>query len=126
MRMTLVDTSVWIDHLRSANAELGDLLAAERVLIHPFVIGEIALGSFSKRAILLEQLGALPMSRVASAAEILRLIESRRLWGAGLGYVDVHLLASMTLTPNAILWSRDKRLQDAATRLNVVAMTPRR
>ena len=115
--MILVDTSVWVDHLRRGDARLRDLLENASVLVHPFVLGEIACGSLSDRALVLELLHDLPMTSVAEADEVLRFIDGHRIYGKGLGYVDVHLLAAVALTPGARLWTRDKRLHAIATSL---------
>jgi predicted nucleic acid-binding protein len=106
----LVDTSVWIDHFRRGNRALVEALEREDVLTHPFVIGEIACGELKRRREILELLAALPSAIVASDDEAMGLIERRRLMGKGLGYVDVHLLASAALTHGARLWTLDKRL----------------
>lgn len=114
--MILVDTSVWVDHLRHGDAQLVELLEANAVVMHPFVVGEIACGSLAERALTLELLQHLPLAVVAEADEILAYIESRRLHGKGIGYVDVHLLASATLA-GVQLWTRDKRLLAVAQEL---------
>lgn len=93
------------------------LLENARVLVHPFVIGEIACGSLADREGVLELLGNLPTAAVADAEEILAFIERNRLHGKGLGYVDVHLLAAVALTGSAKLWTRDKRLHSLAESL---------
>ena len=115
--MILVDTSVWVDHLRHADAGLADLLERAQVLMHPFVVGEIACGSLAMRAPLLDLLQDLPMAPVADIDEVLGFIAQRRLHGKGIGYVDVHLLASVALTAGARLWTRDKRLRAVAETL---------
>ncbi len=115
--MILVDTSVWVDHLRRADPEMVDLLERGQVLMHPFVVGEIACGSLSDRELTLELLQQLPMAAVAEADEALGFIELRRLHGQGIGYVDVHLLASTALNAGSALWTRDKRLNEAAEAL---------
>ena len=115
--MILVDTSVWVDHLRSGDAQLADLLERGKVVMHPFVVGEIACGSLSHRASILELLRELPAAAVAENEEALGFIERHALHGKGIGYVDVHLLAAVALTPGARLWTRDKRLQAAADEL---------
>jgi len=115
--LILVDTSVWVDHLRRGDARLRDLLDNASVLVHPFVLGEIACGSLSDRALVLELLHDLPMTSVAEADEVLRFIDRHRIYGKGLGYVDVHLLAAVALTPGARLWTRDKRLHAIAMSL---------
>lgn len=112
--MILVDTSVWIDHLRGGDARLAHLLESGVVLMHPFVVGEIACGSLSERASILELLGDLPATAVAENAEVLAFIERHALHGQGIGYIDVHLLASTVLTDGASLWTRDKRLHRLA------------
>lgn len=122
--MVIVDTSVWVDHLRGNDAALAALLAAGRVLAHPFVVGEIALGQLRNRAVVLDALGGLPAANTASAEEVLVLIESTALAGLGIGYVDAHLLAATRLTPGARLWTRDKRLREVAQRLGLAADEP--
>ena len=112
--MILVDTSVWVDHLRSGDAQLADLLERGAVLMHPFVVGEIACGSLTDRSSILELLEDLPAAVVAEREEVLAFIERHVLHGKGIGYVDVHLLASVVLTEGASLWTRDKRLRIAA------------
>ncbi|MGW8201087.1 type II toxin-antitoxin system VapC family toxin [Sphingomonas sp. VDB2] len=121
--MILADTSVWVDHLRAEDAVLSALLDAEDVLCHPFVIGEIAMGSLHRRESLLNIFKRLPSAVAASHDEVMHLVETERLFGSGVGYLDVHLLASTRLTPDAKLWTRDRRLSDAAVRLGV-AWTP--
>jgi predicted nucleic acid-binding protein len=120
----LVDTSVWVDHLRDSNELLTELLDAGEVLGHPFVIGELALGSLSRRDAVLSDLRDLRQAPVASSEEVLQLIDREALFGRGIGYVDAHLLASARLTPGTQLWTRDQRLQAIAARLGVTAMLP--
>ncbi len=115
--MILVDTSVWVDHLRRGDAQLAGLLDRGQVLMHPFVIGEIACGSLRDRPSILVLLAQLPAAVVAEGNEVLGFIERRSLHGKGIGYVDMHLLASVALTSDARLWSRDKRLSQAADAL---------
>ena len=119
--MILVDTSVWVDHLRANDEGLADLLMAEQVLAHPFVIGELALGNLSSRDSVLDSLAKLPQAAVADHEETLTLIARHRLSGSGIGYVDAALLASVKLTPGCLLWTRDKRLGEAAGRLKIGA-----
>ena len=114
--MTLVDTSVWIDHLREKVAGLSDLLMEGDVLVHPFVIGELACGNLSNRTEILSRLKSLPFARLGSDSEALLLIERRALMGKGLGYIDIHLLSSALLS-EAALWTRDKRLSETARTL---------
>lgn len=117
--MVLIDTSVWVDHLQRRNAELVVLLNHGQVLAHPFVIGELALGSLLQRNTVLEALQNLPACAMATDVEVLNFINSHTLHGIGIGYIDVHLLAAARLTPTAKLWTLDKRLQAAATRLGL-------
>jgi predicted nucleic acid-binding protein len=118
----LVDSSVWVDHLRSGNATLARLLDDGRVIAHPFVVGELALGSMRQREFILTALQDLPQAVVASDIEVLRFINQQALHGLGIGYVDAHLLASVRLTAGGSLWTRDKRLQSVADRLGVAAV----
>jgi predicted nucleic acid-binding protein len=115
----LVDTSVWVDHLRSRNATLAGLLDAGMVLGHPFVIGELALGNLRQRARVLSALQDLPSAAVATDAETLHFIERNEVFGLGIGYVDAHLLAAARLTAGASLWTYDNRLQEAARSLDL-------
>jgi predicted nucleic acid-binding protein len=118
----LVDSSVWVDHLRSGDATLARLLDDGRVIAHPFVVGELALGSLRQRELILTALQNLPQAVVASDIEVLRFIDQQALYGLGIGYVDAHLLASVRLTAGGSLWTRDKRLQSVADRLGVAAV----
>ena len=120
--MILVDSSVWVDHLRSGNATLGRMLDTGRVLAHPFVVGELALGSLRQRDVILTALQELPQAVVASEVEVLRFINLQALHGLGIGYVDVHLLASARLTSGGSLWTRDKRLHAVAEQLGLAAV----
>jgi predicted nucleic acid-binding protein len=117
----LVDSSLWIDHLRHPSEILADLLGRRQVVIHPFIIGELALGHLSPRDLILEMLQDLNHVATADDAEVLRLVERERLFGLGLGYVDAHLLASSRLTPGTWLWTRDRRLAAAAEHLSLAA-----
>jgi hypothetical protein len=117
----LVDTSVWIDHLRRGDRALAALLEEASVLTHPFVIGELALGSLAQRGLILDTLHELPRAVVAEDHEVLALIDRDRLDGSGIGYVDAHLLAATRLTPDARLWTRDKRLITVCARLGLAA-----
>ena len=119
--MILVDSSVWVAHLRAADLGLTALLEAGQVLCHPLVIGEIAVGNLKNRAGVLGSLSSLPLANVATDSEVLGLIERRRLYGSGVGYADFHLLTAALLTPNARLWTRDRRLLAAAEQLGVAA-----
>lgn len=115
--MILVDTSVWIDHLRSNDAELRSALEEGEVLTHPFVIGELACGNIRNRAEVMSLLADIPPCLEATHDEVIQLIERRRLMGRGIGYVDAHLLASALITPSARLWTRDSRLSRVSIEL---------
>ncbi len=114
--MILVDTSVWIDHFRSGDADLADLLRDGGVLVHPWVIGELALGHLVRRSEILDLLRNLPQATTATNAEVLSLIDNHRLIGLGIGYVDAHLIAATMLTTGCRLWTRDRRLGAVAQR----------
>ena len=116
--MILVDTSVWVDHLRNGDAALRAALLEGHVVTHPFVIGELACGAMRQRDEVLGLLSALPAARVATHAEALALVDAHRLAGSGVGWIDVHLLASARLS-HLRLWTRDQRLSAAARRLKV-------
>jgi predicted nucleic acid-binding protein len=115
----LVDTSVWIQHLRSSDRVLTELLKAASVLLHPFVLGELALGNLSQRELVLSSLRGLPPATIAMHEEVLRFVERDGLHGIGIGYVDAHLLASVRLTAGSLLWTRDARLQRVAEKLGL-------
>ena len=117
--MILVDTVVWIDHLRDGDAPLTELLEGGDVLGHPWVTGELALGRLRNRAEILRLLGQLPQATVATAEELLGFIARHELFGLSIGYVDAQLLAATRLTGGARLWTRDRRLGAAAERLGV-------
>ena len=117
--MILVDTSVWIDHLRHGDVELTRLLNTCQVLTHRLVIGELALGGFQNRIIVLSPLQTLPQVTVASDEEVLHFIETHTLFGTGIGYIDAHLLAAVRLSPGVLLWTRDKRLLAEGVRLGL-------
>ena len=114
--MTLADTSVWIDHLHRTEGTLAALLLANSVLIHPFIIGELSLGNFRRRDVVLTELKRLPRAVIATDDEVLGFIDHHRLAGLGIGYIDVHLLVSARLTPEASFWTRDKRLAAVVAR----------
>lgn len=117
--MTLVDTSVWVDHLRGAEPDLTPLLYDNQVLAHPMVVGELACGSLGNRAEVLGLLSGLPQAPVATDQEVLDLIEHHRLMGCGIGYIDAHLLAATALASPCLLWTNDRRLRDIGTRLDL-------
>ena len=109
----LVDTSVWIDHLRRSSSRLAGLLEDALVVVHPFVVGELACGTLANRAQVIDRLGRLESSAVVAHEEALHLVEVNHLWGSGLGWVDVHLLGSCLLGDHD-LWTLDRRLVEAA------------
>jgi predicted nucleic acid-binding protein len=117
-RVVLVDTSVWVAHLREGNAKLEALLNEGMVVCHPFIIGELACGTMRSRAQILSLLQSLPTAEIAEHSEVLLFIEHNRLVGKGLGYVDVHLLASAVLT-DISLWTLDRKLQQASARIRI-------
>ena len=123
--MILVDTSVWVDHLHKDNAPLIQLLDAGRVLVHPFVIGEIALGQMRQRKAILTALSDLPRTQVATEEEAMSFIERHALYGRGVGYIDVHLLAAARLTAGAALWTTDRRLHAVADTLGLAMKSDR-
>ena len=120
--MILIDTSVWVDYLRAGDRTLVRLLVNGQVLVHPFVIGELALGNIRQRLDLLAELQNLPHAHIASDHEVLRFIELHKLFGLGIGYVDAHLLAAVRLTAEAALWTRDKRLLNVAAQLGMATV----
>jgi predicted nucleic acid-binding protein len=115
----LVDTSIWMDHLRAGHPILARLLQQGQVLGHAWVTGEISLGSLSQREHVLRLLSGLPQAEVATAPEVAGFIEQRQLYGLGIGYVDAALLAATALTADARLWTGDRRLATASTRLDL-------
>jgi predicted nucleic acid-binding protein len=112
--MILVDTSIWINHLRRGDPVLIRLLNEDQVLIHPFVVGELACGSLKSRNQILNLLKSLPQATVATDPKTLDFIGTHAIMGRGVGYVDAHLCASAQLS-NAKLWTRDKRLYAVVT-----------
>ena len=121
--MILVDTSVWVEHLRHGLPRLATLLQGGEVLIHPWVIGELACGNLRNRSQVLELLQGLPAATVASDAEVPLLIERERLMGRGIGYIDVNLLASARLS-HCRLWTQDRRLVAVAEEQGLAARQP--
>ena len=117
MANVLVDTSVWVDFLRSGDQELAELLTRNRVVMHPMIIGELACGNLKKRQSLLKLWSSLDTLTQATHEEVLYFIEHHRLMGRGIGYIDAHLLASVVLTVDVRLWTRDKCLENVASSL---------
>jgi hypothetical protein len=120
--LILVDTSIWVDHLRSEDIRLVRLLDDEQISIHPFVVGELAVGHLRNRDEILSKLSTLPVAVSASHDEVLEFISNFSLAGRGLGYIDVHLLAAASLTPGTLLWSKDKRLEAVAESLSIAVL----
>ena len=121
--MILVDSSVWIDHLRTGESALVELLNTGRVLAHPFVIGELACGNLKNRTAVLSLLQDLPAAPVATDDEVLFFIERHSLMGRGIGYIDAHLLAAVSLAGTGCVWTRDKRLNAVAKSLYLACET---
>lgn len=117
--MILVDTSVWVEHLRSGLPELASRLEQGEVLGHPFVLGELAMGNLRRRELFLATFEDLPPAVLAADREVRAFIESQRLHGLGIGYVDAHLLAATRLTRDARFWTRDARLAVVAADLGL-------
>lgn len=119
--MILADTSVWADHFNRSDPVLMRLLRVGEVVMHPFVMGELAVGQLPDRAASLAILRKLPPSAVARHEEVLQLIEDWQLFGCGIGFIDAHLLAAVLVIPNSRLWTRDKALQAVARQLSLDA-----
>ena len=116
--MVLVDTSVWVEHLRSGNNELESLLNSGSVVCHLFILGELACGNLSNRFEILTLLQALPLANHADHEEVMHFVENYSLMGKGLGYIDMHLLVSAILTKVPI-WTLDKRLKEVSSELGL-------
>jgi predicted nucleic acid-binding protein len=119
--LILVDTSVWIDHLHRADPALVGALERDEVAVHPLVIEELALGSIAERPTVLGLLSRLRTLPSLSHGEVTQLVESRGLWGRGLSTVDAHLLGSVLISRDTVLWTRDRRLREAAAEVGVSA-----
>lgn len=117
--MIIADTMVWADFISGGDDLLATLLDDQATLMHPYVRGEISLGNLARRPAILADLDALPQAPLADHLEVLALIEIASLAGSGVGYVDVHLLASTLLLDEGWLWTRDKRLGAVAERLGI-------
>lgn len=122
--MILVDTSIWIDHFRHGDAELRKIIEDDRLLCHPVVIGELALGSLRDRDAVVAFLAAQPEALIASHNEVMSLIDRHSIFGMGIGYTDAHLLASALIDRRSILWTRDKRLAAAAQKAGASLHVP--
>jgi predicted nucleic acid-binding protein len=122
--MILADTSIWVDHLRSGNPEMARLLGEGQIVMHPFIVAEIALGSLRNRRKVLEEMEALLEVKVAQLSEVRHMIEAHALYSKGIGLTDAHLIASCQLTSGTQLWTRDVALAKVASALGVLANLP--
>lgn len=123
--MVLVDASVWIDHMRMPEPALLELLAQEQVLAHPFVIGELGMGTLGHRDEVLDAMRELPRMPRAYDDEVQAFVCKYRLFESGIGYLDAHLLVSVQVGEDVLLWSRDRRLRETAERLGLSWREPR-
>ena len=121
--MILADTSIWVDYLRDGSKSLTSALLDADIMIHPYVIGELALGNLKNRNVLLSYLSELPQATVTTFSETLYFIEQNKLMAKGIGWVDASLLAATALTPHSKIWTRDRRLAHAAGELNLEFLT---
>ncbi|HEV2215757.1 MAG TPA: type II toxin-antitoxin system VapC family toxin [Terracidiphilus sp.] len=122
--MILADTSVWVDHFRAGDDELRKQLTSRNIVIHPFIVAELALGSLPQRTATLSFLEQLPGTRVARLDEVRQMVEARSLYSRGIGLVDAHLIASVFINPSTVLWTRDNRLSGIAQTLGISANLP--
>jgi predicted nucleic acid-binding protein len=119
--LILADTSIWVDHLRSENEDMRKHLHQGDIVIHPFIIAELALGSLPRRTKTLELLDLLPQVRMPRLSEVRLMIEARRLYSKGIGLIDAHLIASVFVDSPTLLWTRDKPLRKVAENLGIHA-----
>ena len=119
--MILVDTSVWIDHLRTTDPTIDRLVESFELAMHPFVLGELVLGSIASRLETIEAWRELPMAKVLHPEDVIDLVEQRRLFSRGIGFTDANLIASALTTSGLKIWTRDKRLAAVAAELGVAA-----
>ena len=119
--MILADTSIWINHFRRADPNLVRRLNENRIVCHPFVIGELALGQIPDRLDVLSLLAELPQSEIAQHVEVMHFIDINQLFGRGIGFVDAHLLAAVRLSPGMSIWTADKRLESVAQTMGLNA-----
>ncbi|MGD0789439.1 MAG: type II toxin-antitoxin system VapC family toxin [Terracidiphilus sp.] len=122
--MILADTSIWVDHLCNGDAEMARLLGAGQIVMHPFIVAEIALGSLHNRRKRLAEMEALLEVRVAQLNEVRHMIEAHTLYSKGIGLTDAHLIASCLMTPGTQLWTRDGSLHKVAQTLGIQANLP--
>ena len=122
--MILADTSIWVDHLRGRNPEMEKRLGMGQIVMHPFIVAEIALGSLHNRLELLDEMEALLEVRVAQLNEVRHMIEAHTLYSKGIGLTDAHLIASCLMTPGTQLWTRDGDLEKVAKTLGILVNLP--
>lgn len=122
--MILADTSIWVDYLRSRNPEFASLLRNGQIVMHPFIVAEIALGSLHNRGKRLGEMEALLEVKVAQLNEVRHMIEAHTLYSKGIGLTDAHLIASCLMTPGTKLWTRDGALQKVANALGILVELP--
>jgi predicted nucleic acid-binding protein len=120
----LADTSVWIDYLRQGEPLMVEKLRQGQIVMHGMVLGELAIGNFKNRQLLLKRWKSLPMIQAATDEQVLELLETHQLMGRGIGWIDLHLLAAVSLSSNLQLWTRDKRLKTIAEDLNLASSLP--
>jgi len=119
--MILADTSIWVDHLRNRNSEIEKCLSRGQIVMHPFIVAEISLGSLHNRQKTLDDMEALLEVKVASLNEVRQMIEAHALYSKGIGLTDAHLIASCLITPGTQLWTRDSALKRVAAALGILA-----
>ena len=122
--MILADTSIWVDHLRNRNPVMEERLIRGQIVMHPFIVAEIALGSLRNRRKRLDDMDALLEVRVAQLNEVRHMIEAHALYSKGIGLTDAHLIASCLLTPGTQLWTRDRNLEKVAKALGILVTLP--
>jgi predicted nucleic acid-binding protein len=116
----LADTSIWVDHLRNRNAEMEKYLSRGQILMHPFIIAELSLGSLRNRQNTLGDLESLLETKVAALSEVRHMIEAHTLYSKGIGLTDAHLIASCLITPGTQLWTRDVAMKKVAATLAIL------
>ena len=122
--MILADTSVWVDHLRGRDPEMEKRLIRGQIVMHPFIVAELALGSLHNRRKRLDDMDALLEIRVAQLNEVRHMIEAHTLYSKGIGLTDAHLIASCLMTPGTQLWTRDAALKKVAKALGILITLP--
>lgn len=122
--MILADTSIWVEYLRGSNPQMASLLARGKIVMHPFIVAEIALGSLKNRRQKLDGMDNLRKAKVAQMSEVRRMIEANRLYAKGIGLSDAHIIASCLITPETQLWTRDAAMKAIATAIGVPIYYP--